>query len=130
MSLFSVRELLLVGVGGFLGSACRYLCAGLVHRLLPAAVMPVGTLTVNVLGCAAIGYLFGMVETRQWMGPDLRSFLFLGLLGSFTTFSTFGYETLALARDGEHVRAGVNVVLTVALCLVAVWLGYAVADGR
>jgi len=130
MNLFGMRELLLVGAGGFLGSVGRYVLSGLAHRILPAAAMPVGTMIVNVLGCGVLGFLGGMMDARQILGPGLRLFLFLGVLGGFTTFSTFGYETLALARDGDHLRAGANVVLTVVLCLVAVWLGHGLGGAR
>ena len=130
MKLLGLRELLLVGSGGFIGSVGRYVLSGLTYRVLPAAVMPVGTMFVNVLGCGVIGYLGGVMDARQAMGPELRIFLFLGVLGGFTTFSTFGYETLILARAGDQFRAGANVLLTVVLCLVAVWLGHSFAGTR
>ena len=125
-----LRECLLVGAGGFIGSVSRYVLSGLTHRVLSAAAMPVGTMFVNVLGCGVIGFLAGVMESRQLMGPDLRLFLFLGVLGGFTTFSTFGYETLVLARDGDHFRAGANVLLTIVLCLIAVWLGHGFGGTR
>ena len=117
-----IRTLLLVGVGGFLGSVSRYLVGGWMHRALGTG-FPYGTLTVNVLGCLAIGLLGGLAETRQMITPEARLFLFIGLLGGFTTFSSFGYETLAFARDGEFVIAGLNVILQMGLGLGAVWLG-------
>jgi CrcB protein len=119
-----LANVLLVGSGGFIGSVLRYVVGGFVHRLVPAASLPYGTLAVNVLGCFVIGFLGGVAEARQAIGPGLRLFVFIGILGGFTTFSTFGYETLALVRDGAHLEAGVNVVATVALCLVAVWAGF------
>ena len=70
-----------------------------VHRLMPLSEFPFGTFVVNVVGCLCIGVLNGVAETRQIIGPELRLFLMIGLLGGFTTFSTFGYETLALIRD-------------------------------
>jgi CrcB protein len=123
-----LSQLLLVGAGGFLGSVCRYLLSGLVHQLLPAAQLPYGTLAVNVSGCLAIGVLGGFADSRQAIGPELRLFLLLGVLGGFTTFSTFGYETLALVRDGQHLGAGMNVALSLSLCLAATWLGYGLAS--
>lgn len=120
-----LRPVLLVGVGGFVGSVGRYLVGGWVHRALPLAVFPVGTLVVNVAGCLAIGLLAGLVEARQLFGPDLRVFLLIGVLGGFTTFSSFAYESLALARDAEMGRALLNVAAQVVLGLVAAWLGYA-----
>ena len=120
-------QALLVGTGGFLGSVLRYGLSGLVHRLAPFATFPYGTLAVNVTGCLAIGVLGGLTESRQLLGPDLRLFLFLGLLGGFTTFSTFGYETLALLRDSEQLRAATNVLMQVFAGLSAVWLGYSLS---
>jgi len=120
-----LRALLLVGAGGCLGSVGRYLLGGWVHRLLPFAAFPAGTLAVNVLGCLLIGLLGGLMEHRQLLGSDLRLFLLIGVLGGFTTFSSFAYETLALGRDAEPGRALVNVGAQVVLGLVACWLGYA-----
>ena len=118
-----IRNLLLVGTGGFLGSIGRYLVGGWTHRLLGSG-FPYGTLAVNILGCALIGLLGGLAESRQLFTPEARLFLFLGVLGGFTTFSSFGYETLAFARDGEFLIAGLNVFLQVVLGLTAVWLGH------
>lgn len=120
---FMISQIFIVGIGGFLGSVCRFLLSGFVHRVVPLSEFPLGTLVVNVVGCLLIGILHGLAETRQVMGPDIRLFFMIGLLGGFTTFSTFGYETLALLRDAEVVRAMGNVSLHVLLGLVAVWLG-------
>ncbi len=80
-----------VGAGGFCGAVLRFTVGGLVHRALPSGAFPYGTLAVNLLGCFAIGLLFGIGEARQLFGPAFRSFVLIGLLGGFTTFSTFGY---------------------------------------
>ncbi len=101
MKLLGLRELLLVGSGGFIGSVGRYVLSGLTYRVLPAAVMPVGTMFVNVLGCGVIGYLGGVMDARQAMGPELRIFLFLGVLGGFTTFSAFSLDAINLWERGE-----------------------------
>lgn len=122
-----MRQILLVGLGGFLGSVSRYLVAGWTHRLWPLTTFPVGTLAVNVLGCWLIGLLAGLAEVRQLLGTDARLFLLIGVLGGFTTFSTFAYETLALTRDAELFRPLANVLLQVVLGLGAAWLGYALA---
>lgn len=114
---------LLVGTGGFLGAVARYAVSGAVHRFTGFPAFPYGTLVVNLAGCAAIGLLAGWVETRQVLGPEARLFLFIGVLGSFTTFSTFGYETLALLRDGATIRAAANVLLHVGLGIGAAWGG-------
>lgn len=114
----------MVGSGGFLGALARYGLSGLVHRQLPLTTFPYGTLAVNLIGCFAIGALAGLAEVRQLFGPELRTFALIGLLGGFTTFSTFGYETWAMMRDAEYLRAGANVGVHVAAGLALVWLGY------
>ncbi|MDT7044265.1 fluoride efflux transporter CrcB [Candidatus Nitronereus thalassa] len=116
-------QIFLVGIGGFMGSVFRFLLSGFVHRMVPLAEFPLGTLAVNVLGCLLIGVLNGLSETRQIIGPDLRIFLMIGMLGGFTTFSTFGSETLALIRDAALVQAMANVTVQVFFGLIAVWLG-------
>ena len=123
----ALRDLLLIGSGGFLGSIARYLLstavgAGTVGR----TAFPTGTLAVNVLGCFAIGALaaFG-ARTSPWTESG-RLFLFTGVLGGFTTFSAFGLETFAMARDGRWGLAAANVVLQLACGLLAVAVGYRV----
>lgn len=118
---------LLVGAGGFVGATGRYLVSGLVHRLLPATLFPVGTLSVNVLGSFAIGLLGGLASSRGVLSGDVRLFVFIGVLGGFTTFSTFAYETMALVTDAEVLPALANVLLHLTVCLGAVWLGGALS---
>ncbi len=120
-----LRPILLAGLGGFIGSAGRYLIGGWVHGLMPLGTFPLGTLVVNVSGCFLIGLLGGLAEVRQVFGPDLRVFLLIGVLGGFTTFSSFAYETLALSRDAEMLRALLNIAAQVFLGLGVAWLGYA-----
>jgi CrcB protein len=119
-----------VGSGGFLGALARYGLSGLVHRQAPLTTFPYGTLLVNLLGCLLIGVVAGYAESRQLFGPEVRAFILIGVLGGFTTFSTFGYETLAMIRDDELLRAAANVGAHVILGLALVWLGYAVAASR
>jgi fluoride exporter len=121
---------LLVGSGGFAGAVFRYALAGALHRQLPLTTFPYGTLCVNLLGCLLIGGLTGLADSRQVLGPEVRAFAFIGLIGGFTTFSTFGYETFAMARDGEYLRAALNVGLHVVLGLTLVWFAYGVASSR
>lgn len=123
-------QALLVGLGGFVGALCRFALAGAVHRGFSQTTFPVGTLVVNLVGCLLIGYLAGLADSRQLFAPEFRLFAFIGLLGGFTTFSTFGYETVALARDAGYVQAVVNVGLHVVLGLMLVWLAYGVASSR
>ena len=119
------RPILLAGFGGFIGSAGRYLLGGWAHGLFPMTTFPVGTLVVNGTGCLLIGLLSGLAESRQLLGADLRLFLLIGVLGGFTTFSSFAYETLALTRDAEFARAILNVAAQLLLGLGFAWLGYA-----
>jgi len=120
----------LVGSGGFVGALARYGLSGLVQKRFPVAAFPYGTLVVNCVGCLAIGMLAGLAESRQLFGPELRTFAFIGILGGFTTFSTFGYETFAMIRDAEYAPAAANVGLHVIAGLALVWLGHAVATWR
>jgi len=119
-----LRSVLLVGAGGFLGTVARFVIGGWVHRLLPFTTFPAGTLAVNVSGCFLIGILGGLMEARQLLGADQRVFLLIGVLGGFTTFSSFAYETLALARDADLGRALLNVGAQLVLGLAACWLGH------
>jgi len=90
------------------------------------APFPYATLAVNLLGCTAIGVLAGLGESRQLFSPELRGFLLVGLLGGFTTFSTFAHETTILLRHDAYLQAVTNV----GLGLVLAWAGYAVATAR
>lgn len=119
-------KILLVGLGGFAGAIARYGLGGWVHRWAGVA-FPYGTLVVNVLGCVLIGGITGLAESRGVFGAETRVFLLIGLLGGFTTFSSFGFETLQLLRDGQSGYALVNVLANVVLGLAAVWVGWALA---
>ena len=124
--LASTPAWLLAGLGGFLGSVGRYALSGAVQSMLPASRFPWGTLAVNVAGCFAIGILGGLAEHRALLTAEARVFLMIGLLGGFTTFSSFGFETLALLRDGQFLGASSNVIAQMLLCLLAAWLGLAI----
>jgi CrcB protein len=115
-----VVKLLLVGVGGFFGAIARYGISGLFAR----SAFPTGTLAVNVLGCLAIGNLMGLVVERQFFSPETRVLWMTGFLGALTTFSTFGYETIELVREGSGRLALLNVAASVVLGLGAVVLGW------
>jgi len=116
-----------VGIGGFLGSVMRYWLGGFLNQLSPRALFPYETLVINVSGCLGIGLLAGLAEFRGVLSPELRLFLMVGILGGFTTFSTFGYETFQLLREGDLLLAGLNVALQGTLGLIAVWAGYSLA---
>ena len=119
-----LRELLLVAVGGGVGSALRYLVTGLVPRVPALPGWPLGTVAVNVSGSLLIGFIAGLALTRQLPGEGLRLLLVTGVLGGYTTFSAFSLENLVLIRDGEALVALANALLQVSLGLAAAALGY------
>jgi fluoride exporter len=122
-----MEKVLLVGLGGGLGSILRYGLGGLVGRLKAGWTFPLETLLINVVGCLVIGLLSGLSESRGVFSGTTRAFLFIGLLGGFTTFSTFGYETFQLLRDGQWSVAGTSVTLQLVLGIGGVWAGTALS---
>ena len=115
--------LLLVGAGGLVGAAMRYLVGTWVQDAAGAAGFPYGTLAVNGAGCLLIGLLAGFAEARQPLGSEAQVFLVVGLLGGFTTFSAFGIDTIRLLREGDYLAGSLNVLLQVAVGLSAVLAG-------
>ena len=116
-------RLLLIGLGGGVGSILRYLLGGLVQTGAGDSAFPAGTLAVNVLGCLVIGALAELSEARGVLNAETRALLITGLIGGFTTFSTFANETVNAVRDNALLIATGNVLLSVGLGLAAVWLG-------
>ncbi len=120
----------MVGAGGFVGAVLRHLAGGFVQRTSGSA-FPFGTLAVNVVGCLAIGFVMARTEAAGGPTPTLRLFLIVGVLGGFTTFSAFGFDTLQLARSSSVGAAVTNVSAQVGLGLAAVmagiWLGRSTA---
>jgi fluoride exporter len=116
-------------LGSALGGGCRYWVSGVVARRFGES-FPTGTVIVNVTGCFLIGLLAALAQPggRFLMPPAARQFLMLGVLGGYTTFSSFSLQTLSLMQEGEWLYAGGNVLLSVVLCLVAVWLGHGLGD--
>jgi len=119
-----MKNLLLVGAGGFAGAIGRYLVGGWVQGLARGSSFPYGTFAVNMLGCLVIGLLGGLAEHRSALSPEMRLLLMVGLLGGFTTFSSFSYESLGLVRDGQTVAALLNMSLQVIIGFGAVLVGY------
>jgi CrcB protein len=116
---------LAVAVGGALGSMARHGVNHVVHTRWLTTRFPIGTVVVNVTGCFVIGLLAGLVASdRIALRLHWREFVFVGLLGGFTTFSTFGLDTLLLARTHSSTDAALNIGLQVIGGLVAVWIGY------
>ncbi len=124
---FLINKYSLIVVGGGLGSLLRYLLAGW-GQSLTSGPFPLGTLIVNTVGCFAIGVLNLLLAERVPMPMDYRVGLTVGVLGGFTTFSTFGWETFAMSNDGQFLRALLNVLTSVVLGLAAVWSGYRLAE--
>jgi fluoride exporter len=120
---FSMYRILLVGIGGFIGSVLRYLASGIVQDLSRSVAFPYGTLAVNIAGCFIIGFLSYVAESRGMFTAESRDFVFVGILGGFTTFSTFGNESVNLWRDGQQSYFFANVAAHLILGFAAVWLG-------
>lgn len=115
-------QLIAIAAGGALGAVMRYLVSNGIYGWLGRG-FPWGTMTVNVLGSLVMGLLFVLLTERLALGPQWRAFLLIGFLGAFTTFSTFSMETLNLLEGGEVMRAVLNMVGSVVICVGAAWLG-------
>jgi CrcB protein len=117
-----------IGLGSALGGMARYLCTGLAARFI-GDTFPWGTMIVNVVGSSFIGLFatFTGPDGRFLIAPTVRQFVMVGICGGFTTFSSFSLETLNLARDGQWIKVAANVLGSVVLCLIGVWLGHAAA---
>ena len=117
-----------IAVGSALGGMARYWCSGFAGRLI-GETFPWGTLIVNVVGSFVIGFFATLTgpDGRLLVGTLPRQFVMVGLCGGYTTFSSFSLQTLNLANDGEWLFAGANIVVSLVLCLVAVWLGHVAA---
>jgi len=117
-----MMHVIAIGVGGALGSVLRYWMSTWVHALAGRG-FPYGTLAVNVLGCLAMGFLFVLLVERLSNDTVLRAGLLIGLLGGFTTFSSLSIETFSLIEQGAWLKAGVNTLASVLLCVGATWIG-------
>ena len=118
--------MLAIAAGGAIGSVLRYLLGALVQRAAPA-LFPLGTLAVNAVGCLAVGLAYVWMVERSGAGAEPRAFVIVGILGGFTTFSTFSLETITLFMHESYGRAAANVAASVALCMLATVLGIAMA---
>jgi fluoride exporter len=120
-----MSSIFFVGVGSMIGGVLRYELNRWVNGQFEQPWFPYGTLSVNALGCLVIGFLAGASESWLLLSAEMRLLLFTGVLGGFTTFSAFGLETFALAREAHYGAAAANVALQLVLGLLAVWLGHA-----
>jgi CrcB protein len=126
--MLGLKQILIVGLGGALGSIARYKFGGLALHRWSGSDFPSSTLAVNLAGCLAIGVLAALVEHHDLFTPSTRLFLFTGLLGGFTTFSAFGYESVFLLRRGLANVASAYAIVSVVGGLTAVWLGLKCVD--
>lgn len=117
-----LNQLIMIAAGGAAGSLMRFMLSTGVHRVV-GRDFPYGTLSVNIIGSLLMGLLYILLIERASVGVEWRALLLIGFLGAFTTFSTFSVETLNLLENGELIKAGVNVILSVLLCIFAAWAG-------
>ena len=116
---------ILVGIGGAIGSVARHGLNHLVHQRNLSSTFPLGIFAINIIGSAVIGFISGTIVSGRWHASfEARTFLIVGVLGGFTTFSSFSLDTLALFRDGHAAQAIANVMGQVGLSLLAVWAGF------
>ncbi len=113
---------LFVFIGGGIGSVLRYLMSGWVYSLW-GSNFPYGTLSVNIVGSFIIGFFLTLAEDKFLVTPDIRVFVAIGIVGGFTTFSTFSFETFKLLKNGSFLIGGLNIVVSITIGLIAVWLG-------
>jgi len=122
-----MNSVILVGLGGALGSIARFKISAAALELAAGGRFPLGTFLVNVIGCLTIGVLAGLAAKDNFFSPDARLFFFTGITGGFTTFSAFGLETFTLIRRGDVLLAGGYVTASIVCGLLVLWVGYAVA---
>lgn len=126
-----LAQYLVIGLGGALGSMLRFGIGSFIDTSVQKgdSIFPWGTIIVNITGCFIIGFIatISAAEGRLLLSSLTRQFILIGILGGYTTFSSFSFQTLTLAQDGQWWGAAANVLLSVVLCLVGVWLGAALA---
>ncbi len=116
-----VNTVLFIGLGGFIGANLRYLIGVYLNKYSHEMT---GTLIVNITGSFCIALFYGYIAQKYSVNDNLKYFFPIGLLGSYTTFSTFSYTTLILINDGNYVRAGMNIILSFSLCLLLAFIGF------
>jgi CrcB protein len=122
-----MESIFLVGFGGFIGSVMRHLATEWSKYLFKGFNFPLGTIIVNITGCLLLGLLNGWAENLELFTPQIRLFMFVGILGSFTTFSTFSYETIRMMQNGNTMHAVVNISMQLIIGLFAAFIGFQIA---
>ena len=125
--MLGLKQILIVALGGAIGSVARYKLGGFALHHTQAWNFPVSTFSVNIIGCFVIGFLSYLAQTRGILNAETRTLVFIGIIGGFTTFSAFGNETMNLWRDGQNALAALNIAAHLVLGLGAVWIGRALA---
>lgn len=118
-----MKNVFMVALGGSIGAVLRYLTLLSTQFLKQKTAIPLGTLLVNVLGCLIIGFLATLGTQTKWISAEARNFLIVGILGAYTTFSTFGYESVSLLETGFKWQFAANILLQIGLGFAAVWIG-------
>ena len=119
-------SLALVAIGGAIGSVSRFVLSTAILRL-SGSLFPIGTFAVNLAGCIAFGAIVGAAEQRVVLTPNARAFLLVGVLGGFTTFSSYAFESFALMQDGQYAAAALNLIGQVVAGLLGFWVAYVIA---
>ena len=123
----SYVNLFFIAIGGAIGSVCRYLLSSAVLRSL-GTLFPAGTFVVNVVGCLVFGAIAGLAQERVTLAPETRAFLLAGVLGGFTTFSSYMNESVVLVREGQFLWAGLNLGGQVVAGFTAFWIAFSLAS--
>jgi len=121
-----VLSVILVGLGGLIGSVLRYLIAVLYSRHSPSTAIPYGTLTVNIVGCLVIGIVYGLSERFHLLTPNWRLFLATGICGGFTTFSSFAYENVTMLQQSNYIGFAVYSISSFVLSLLSAFAGISI----
>lgn len=117
---------IIISLGTAIGGVTRYWLSNVVYKIFPA-IFPYGTLAVNIIGSFIIGLVIFIFDERELISQQARLFFTIGFCGGLTTFSTFSLETFSLIKDSEYFLAVINVILSVALCLLGVFLAYIIS---
>ncbi|MDR1594793.1 MAG: fluoride efflux transporter CrcB [Prevotellaceae bacterium] len=123
-----MKTLLLIGLGGGLGSMLRYLVTCFVTNHITRFPAILGTFAVNFTGCLLIGIVIGLSERYAWFSPQMRLFVATGICGGYTTFSAFAYENINLMRNGDYFAGIIYILASIIICLFATYIGFAIVN--
>jgi fluoride exporter len=116
-----MMHVIYIGLGGFIGAVSRYLVSRYLSNILPS--FPLGTLAVNILGSFLLGFIVYSLSQGKTISPDMRDFITIGIIGGFTTMSTFAYESFRLAELNQMIFFALNIALNIILCIAAIYAG-------